>query len=213
VGGDYYDFLELSETKLGIAIGDVSGKGIGAALLMASLEASLRALASSTHDLAELINRVNRMIHESSSTNRYATLFYAEYHPRSQQLFYVNAGHNAPLILRKSGSTNQVFRMETGGPVIGLLPYCYQQDSVSLVPGDMVVLFTDGISESMNGREEEWGETRLIECAKTCHGLSSSEVMTRIFAAAEAFAAGSPQHDDMTLVVLRVLPDAKQMEC
>jgi sigma-B regulation protein RsbU (phosphoserine phosphatase) len=213
VGGDYYDFLELSQAKLGVAIGDVSGKGIGAALLMASLEASLRGLASLGHDLAELIERVNRMIYESSSANCYATLFYAEYDPRAHQLSYVNAGHNAPVILRKSEATNQVFRLETGGPVIGLLSQPYQQDSFSLVPGDLVVLFTDGVSESMNGRDEEWGEIRLIELAKTCHGLPAFEVMTRIFAAAEAFAAGASQHDDMTLVVLRLLPHTGRIEC
>lgn len=204
VGGDYYDFLKLSQAKLGIAIGDVSGKGIGAALLMASLEASLRALASLGSDLAELITRVNRVIYESSSANRYATLFYAEYNPRAYQLSYVNAGHNPPVILRKSAA-NQVFRLETGGPVVGLLPQSYQQDAFSLIPGDLVVLFTDGVSESMNSRDEEWGEARLIEFAKSCYGLPAIEVMTRIFAAAEGFAAGAAQHDDMTLVVLRVL--------
>jgi sigma-B regulation protein RsbU (phosphoserine phosphatase) len=175
---------------------------------MASLEASLRVLASLGHDLAGLMNHVNRVIYQSSSANRYATLFYAEYDPRTYQLTYVNAGHNPPVILRKSEATNQVFRLETGGPVIGLLSQSYQQDSFSLIPGDLVVLFTDGVSESMNGRDEEWGETRLIECAKSCHRLPAFEVMNRIFAAAEAFAAGAPQHDDMTLVVLRVLPDA-----
>ena len=205
VGGDYYDFLELSQEKLGIAIGDVSGKGIGAALLMASLEASLRGLAPLGNDLAELIKQVNRIIYESSSTNRYATLFYAEYDPRACRLSYVNAGHNAPVVLRKSKAGHQVFRLETGGPVVGLPTQSYQQDSFSLIPDDLLVLFTDGVSESMNGRDEEWGETRLIELAKTCHGLPASEAMIRIFAAAEAFAAGASQHDDMTLVVLRVL--------
>jgi sigma-B regulation protein RsbU (phosphoserine phosphatase) len=97
-----------------------------------------------------------------------------------------------------------VFRLETGGPVVGLLSQSYQQGSFSLTPGDLVVLFTDGVSESMNGRDEEWGETRLIEFANTCYGLPAFEVMTRIFAAAEAFASGASQHDDMTLVVLRV---------
>jgi phosphoserine phosphatase RsbU/P len=204
VGGDYYDFLELPRDKLGIAIGDISGKGIGAALLMASLEASLRGLASLGQDLAELIERVNRLIRESSSANRYATLFYAEYDARANQLSYVNAGHNAPVILRNADAGMQVFRLETGGPVIGLLPQSYQQASFSLSPGDLILLFTDGVSESMNRREEEWGETRLIDFAKTCHGLPAAQIMNRIFSAAEAFAAGAPQHDDMTLVVLRV---------
>jgi len=175
---------------------------------MASLEASLRGLASLGHELAELIKQVNRLIYESSSANRYATLFYAEYDARTRQLSYVNAGHNAPVVLRKSGAAHQVFRLETGGPVIGLLPQSYQQGSFALVPGDLVVLFTDGVSESMNGNDEEWGEARLIECAKTCHGLPAAEAMARIFAAAEAFAAGASQHDDMTVVVLRTLSAA-----
>jgi sigma-B regulation protein RsbU (phosphoserine phosphatase) len=206
VGGDYYDFLELPAGRLGIAIGDVSGKGIGAALMMASLEASLRSQALVGHDLADLMKRVNSLVYQASSSNRYATLFYAEYDPQSGQLCYVNAGHNPPLILRKSAAGCQVFRLETGGTVVGLLPECYKQDVFPLVPGDLAVLFTDGISESMNHRDEEWGEERLIELAKTCHGLPALEVMTRILAAAEAFAAGAPQHDDMTLVALRVLP-------
>ena len=205
VGGDYYDFLELPEGRLGIAIGDVSGKGIGAALMMASLEASLRGQASVGHELAELMNRVNSLVYEASSANRYATLFYGECNPRSRQLSYVNAGHNPPVILRKSAAAWQVLRLETGGPVIGLLRQCYQQESFPLEPGDLVVLFTDGVSESMNARDEEWGEDRLIESAKACYGLPALEVMTRILDAAEAFAGGASQHDDMTLVVLRVL--------
>jgi sigma-B regulation protein RsbU (phosphoserine phosphatase) len=151
------------------------------------------------------MNRVNSLIYEASSANRYATLFYAEYDPRNRQLSYVNAGHNPPVILRKSGAACQVLRLETGGPVIGILRQCYQQESFPLEPGDLVVLFTDGVSESMNARNEEWGEDSLIEFAKTCHGLGAFEVMTRILAAAEAFAAGASQHDDMTLVVLRIL--------
>lgn len=206
VGGDYYDFLELPGGKLGIAIGDVSGKGIGAALMMASLQASLRGLASVCRDLAALMSRVNSLLCEVSSANHYATLFYAEYDPPSRQLSYVNAGHNPPVILRKSNATCGTLRLETGGPVIGILPQCYQQESFLVEPGDQVVLFTDGVSESMDPREEEWGEENLIELAKTCHGLPAFDAMTRIMAAAEAFAAGAAQHDDMTLVVLCVLP-------
>ncbi len=205
IGGDYYDFLELPEGRLGIAIGDVSGKGIGAALLMASLEASLRGQALVACDLAELMNRVNSLVLDASSANRYATLFYAAYDPRGRRLSYVNAGHNPPVILRKSDTGFRVFRLENGGPVVGLLRERYRQESFALESGDLMVLFTDGISESMNAREEEWGEERLIEFAKTCHGLPAFEAMTRIMAAAEAFAAGASQHDDMTLVVLRIL--------
>jgi sigma-B regulation protein RsbU (phosphoserine phosphatase) len=204
VGGDYYDFLDLPEGKLGIAIGDVSGKGVGAALMMASLEASLRALAPVLRAPADLMERVNNLVRQASSANRYATLFYAEYQPATRCLTYVNAGHNPPVVLRDCGRACQVLRLETGGSVIGLLPQRYQQGAFSHEAGDLIVLFTDGVSESMNARDEEWGEERLIELAKTCHGLPVLEAMRRILAAAQAFAGGSPQHDDMTLVVLRV---------
>ena len=104
-----------------------------------------------------------------------------------------------------AGPLYERFRVENGGPVVGLLRERYQQESIALEPGDMLVLFTDGISESMNARDEEWGEERMIEFAKKCHGLPAFQAMTRIMAAAEAFAAGASQHDDMTLVVLRIL--------
>ena len=204
VGGDYYDFLELPDGRLGIAIGDVSGKGVGAALMMASLEASLRALAPVVQDPVDLMERVNSLVCQASTSNRYATLFYADYHPSTRRLDYVNAGHNPPVVLRSSGGTCQVLRLETGGSVVGLLPQRYQRGGFSHEAGDLVVLFTDGVSESMNVRDEEWGEERLIELAKACYGLPAQEGMSRILAAAQAFAGAAPQHDDMTLVVLRV---------
>jgi sigma-B regulation protein RsbU (phosphoserine phosphatase) len=204
VGGDYYDFLELPDGRLGIAIGDVSGKGVGAALMMASLEASLRALASVVQDPADLMARVNSLVCQASAANRYATLFYAEYDPATRRLTYVNAGHNPPIVLRNCGGACQVLRLEAGGPVIGLLPQCYERGVFSHEAGDLVVLFTDGVSESMNVRDEEWGEESLIELAKTCRGLPALEGMRRILTAAQAFAGSAPQHDDMTLVVLRV---------
>src|SRR5499427_6659264 len=141
VGGDYYDFLELSDGRFGIAIGDVSGKGVGAVLMMASLEASLRALASVVQDPADLMARVNSLVYQASTANRYATLFYAEYHPARRCLTYVNAGHNPPVVLRSSGSECQVLRLEAGGPVIGLLPQQYERGVFQHEPGDLVVLF------------------------------------------------------------------------
>ena len=204
VGGDYYDFLELPGGRLAIAVGDVSGKGVGAALMMASLEASLRALASVVENPADLIERVSRLVHQASAANRYATLFYAEYDPATRCLIYVNAGHNPPIVLRNRGGACEVLRLETGGSVIGLFPQGYERGVFSHQAGDLVVLFTDGVSESMNAREEEWGEERLIELAKTCLGFPAREGMRKILAAAQSFAAGAPQHDDMTLVVLRV---------
>jgi phosphoserine phosphatase RsbU/P len=206
VGGDYYDFLELRGGKLGIAIGDISGKGIGAALMMANLEACLRGHAPSAANLPELMGRVNRMVYEASSANRYATFFYAEYDPHTRNMSYVNAGHNAPVVLRMSSVDSQVFRWDRGGPVIGLLPDSqYQESSFQQQPGDVVVLYTDGVSESMNARDEEWGEERLIACAKACFGLTARETLDRMMGEAAAFATGAPLHDDMTLVILRLL--------
>jgi phosphoserine phosphatase RsbU/P len=210
VGGDYYDFFELPGKKLGIAIGDVSGKGIGAALMMAGLQASLRAQASiAGHNLAELMSRVNRLLYEVSSENRYATFFYAQYDPCNRHLIYVNAGHNPPLVLRKSDSEWRVMRLDVGGAVVGLLRQpLYTQGAITLEFGDLVVAFTDGVSEAMNVQDEEWGEENLIAVAKTCAGLPAAESVHRIMAAAHAFTAGAPQHDDMTLVLLQVLPNA-----
>ena len=210
VGGDYYDFLELPGKRLGIALGDVSGKGLGAALMMAGLQAALRAQASIAGDnLAELMRSVNHLVYELSSDNRYATFFYAQYDPPSRQLSYVNAGHNPPAVFRKSDSEWQVMRLEVGGAVVGLLPQSsYVQGSFTLQAGDLLLAFTDGISEAMNPQDEEWGEEKLIEITKTCEGLSAVDSVSRIMAGAHSFAEGASQHDDMTVVVLHVLSSA-----
>ncbi|HEX8138141.1 MAG TPA: SpoIIE family protein phosphatase [Pyrinomonadaceae bacterium] len=205
VGGDYYDFLLLPNGNLGIAIGDVSGKGISAALLMASLQASLRAQAiQGTSDLAALMANVNRLVYDASAENRYATFFYAQYEPEARTLTYVNAGHNPPMLLRDDG---EVIRLDVaGGVVVGLLrDFPYTQAAITLKPGDLLLAYTDGISEAMNKQEEEWGEERMMETAQACKGLSASETITRLVQAADAFAAGAKQHDDMTLVVVRLL--------
>jgi sigma-B regulation protein RsbU (phosphoserine phosphatase) len=207
VGGDYYDFLGLPNGDLGIAIGDVSGKGIAAALLMASLQASLRSQAlTGANNLADLMTPVNRLIYEATPPNRYATFFYGQYSRQTRTFRYVNAGHNPPFVLRKgSDGTIHVIRLDTGGPVIGLfLEAVYQQGSLTLETGDIFVAFTDGISEAMNGADEEWGEEHLIPAAATHIDKPAAEMIPQLMADADRFADGAPQHDDMTLVVLKV---------
>jgi sigma-B regulation protein RsbU (phosphoserine phosphatase) len=206
VGGDYFDFLELPDNKFGVAIGDVSGKGISAALMMANLEALLRAQAHITNELPLLMMRVNNLLCDASAAGRFATFFYAQYVPSSRQLCYVNAGHNPPVVIRRDGCDYQTSRLDAGGPVIGLLrDVSYQQGYFALQPGDSVILFTDGVSESMNSLNQEWGEEQLIESAKACYDLGASQALNRIMDKAVAFAEGAPQHDDMTLVVLHII--------
>ena len=211
VGGDYYDFLELPDGKFGIAIGDVSGKGIGASLMMASLQASLRGQAlHAGDDLAGLMTNVNTLVYEASTTNRYATFFYAQYDPAARRLSYVNAGHNPPFLLRPAGEEIEVIKLETGGPVVGMLPSMlarYEQDEIELKPGDVLVGYTDGISEAMNPQEEEWGEDAMLEDLKFLIGTPAEPVLHQIIAAADRFASGAKQHDDMTMIVIRVLAE------
>jgi len=210
VGGDYYDFLALPDGYLGIALGDVSGKGIAAALMMATLQASVRGEAMRcSGDLGQMMRGVNRLVFEASTANRYATFFYAEYEPGGRTLSYVNAGHNPPLLLH-NGENGQVQRLEASGTVIGLLEgFPFQQTNLTLQAGDTLVLFTDGVSEAMNPQDEEWGEARMIETLHRCRGLSAAQTIEYVMAGADGFASGAPQHDDMTLVVLRVLPNSR----
>jgi sigma-B regulation protein RsbU (phosphoserine phosphatase) len=208
VGGDYYDFLALPGGQLGIALGDISGKGIPAALMMASLQASLRAEAArAAGDVAGLIARVNQALFNASSEDRYATFFYGQYDPATLKLAYVNAGHCAPMLLRASDNFRTIDRLSIGGPVIGLIPECtYEQGEVTLNKGDELVIFTDGVSEAMNRNLEEWGEDRLAASVRSCTACASPQLISHLMAGADAFASGAPQHDDMTLVVVRILP-------
>lgn len=203
VGGDYYDFIPMSNGGLGIAIGDVSGKGIPAALLMATLRAFLRGQAIDHEtDLSTVIANLNRLVFESSAQNRYATFFLGTYDSASRVLRYVNAGHNAPMVIRAG---NEVVRLDVGGSVVGLM--CkgeWDTGQVTLDRGDLFVAFTDGISEAMNDADEEWGEERLIEAARAMRGTSTKAILDHIVRSADRFVAGAPQYDDMTLIVARV---------
>ena len=211
VGGDYYDFLKLANGELGVAIGDVSGKGIAAALLMASLQASLRGQAmTGLTNLAQLMSNVNRLVYDATPANRYATFFYGQYNRENRLFRYVNAGHNPPFVLRRTKSpTVHVIRLDTGGPVVGLFPEApYQQGSLTLESGDVFIGFTDGISEAMNPEDEEWGEEQLIPTAAAHVHQSAAEIIPSLMAEADRFADGAPQHDDMTLVVLKMQPES-----
>jgi sigma-B regulation protein RsbU (phosphoserine phosphatase) len=144
-------------------------------------------------------------VYEASSASRYATFFYGQYNPAHHRFDYVNAGHNPPMLFHCAHGKWSVTRLDVGGTVVGLLEsYPYQQGSVTLAAGDILVAYTDGVSEAMNVADEEWGEGSMMKTIESCNGLAAPEIMERVFAAADAFVAGAKQHDDMTLVVLRV---------
>ena len=218
VGGDYYDLIVYPRCSLaeaghaprlrppGYRDWRHQWQGLSAALLMASLHASLRGQTlSGAGDLGTKMANVNRLLYGASDSNRYATFFYAELDCDSRTLHYVNGGHNPPAVLRKEDGAWRVFRLGDGGPVVGLLAgAAYKQQMLHLLPGDILLAFTDGISEAMNAAEDEWGEDRMIAEAQAHADLNAAELLQRLFRAADAFAAGAPQHDDMTLVVLRI---------
>ncbi len=206
VGGDYYDFIRLDDGCLGIAIGDVSGKGIAAALTMASLQASLRGQTiNPCSTLGQMIHHINRLVYEASAENRYATFFYGQYEPVSRILRYVNAGHNAPIVRRKRENHEEIHRLEEGGVVLGLFPQApYVESQIQLQPGDILVGFTDGISEAMTAIEEEFGEERLLETIRLCESRSAADMISCILDYVDAFTGAAAQHDDMTLLVVRV---------
>jgi sigma-B regulation protein RsbU (phosphoserine phosphatase) len=213
VGGDYYDVFEIGEGCLGLAIGDVSGKGISAALLMASLRACLRTMTRTTSgELPNLMSHLNRLIYEASAVNRYATFFFGIFDPRARRLQYVNAGHNPPVLVRPSAiGSYEWIRLDCGGPVVGLLPEAsYEQGAVSVQVGDLLVAYTDGISEAMNTAEEEWGEEAMVLAAQQASAESADGIAKAIFAKADVFAGGAPQHDDMTVLVMRYSAEASQ---
>lgn len=204
VGGDYYDFLELPGGEFAIAVGDVSGKGMPAALLMSALQASVRGQAlNQITDLAVHLRNVNLLLYDMSPKSHFATLFYALYENASRRLVYANAGHNPPLLLRASGEGQP---LRPTGPGVGLTRLSrYSSAALTLAAGDVLIAYTDGFTEAMNPAREEFGEDRLQAALRAAALLPSREIATALIAAVDAFAAGAAQHDDMTLVVVKAL--------
>lgn len=207
VAGDYYDVFfranSGSEDRVLIVIADVAGKSIPAALLMATFQASLRTLSESGCSLPELTAGLNRYLSAHSRGGlRFTTAFLGEFDLTSGSLHYINAGHNAPVLLRDSGAG--VERLEAGGVPLGIHPDAqYESGTATVSPGDLVLLFTDGVIEAVNQREEEYGEGRLLALLEANRTGSSGEVLQRLMQQVESFVAGAPQHDDITCVVLR----------
>lgn len=205
VGGDYYDFVQLSPSRLALTLGDVAGKGVAAAVLMASVHASLRTqLLQAPASLAGMVNDFNKVVHSISSSERYTTLFCGLIDRR--KLIYVNAGNEPPMLVRHSSPTPTVERLDVGGMPVGLLGIArFEQAELDLHPGDLLVSFSDGIGEATNERGEIWEEVEIEKILLDCPSLSAQQVVDRIVAAADGFTGAAEQADDMTVVAARVL--------
>lgn len=233
VGGDYYDFIRLENSKLGIAVADVAGKGISAALLMSTVQASLRSRAQSVDgNLIELVSSMNQLLHLSTDAASYATFFYAQFDEETRLLTYVNAGHNPPILVyagsplraQAAGSAGagrlaaisaeeahlgafelRVRLLTSGGPIIGAFSDCnYEQEAIQMGPGDVLVAYTDGVTEACNSSEEQFGESRLREIVAQSTHLSAIELSSEIVERVRGWCGDTAQQDDLTLVVMKV---------
>ena len=205
LGGDCYNFIPVKNNRLGLVVGDASGKGLAAALMIASVQSSLRTAALFTgDDLAALFKAVNHQAYTSSSEDRYATLFYGVFDACTRSLRYVNAGHNPPVVIRRDGSMHC---LETGGAPVGLFADSeYGEGSVQIETGDLVIAFTDGLIEATNQHGEEWGVRGLLKAAASAARCSqdAGDLVNLTFNSMDDFSKGH-QTDDATLAVVRVI--------
>lgn len=205
VGGDYYDFLDLGPDRFGLVIGDVSGKGIAAALLMANLQANLRSQCSISLDRPDrLLQAVNQLFCQNTPDGAFATLFYGDYHVPTGRLRYVNCGHLPALILRGRGAID---RLEPTATVLGVFTkWECEVGEATIAPGDAFALYTDGITEAFNEGGDEFGEDRLVSILREHRHLNSQLLLDRVVNEVRAFSGSREQHDDITLIVGKAVP-------
>jgi len=199
IGGDFFEYLDLPSGEFGFALGDVAGKGPSAALLTAMIQGIFAAQTPSAETPAELIARVNRGLIRRSIQSRFVTLFYAAL-SRDGRLTYCNAGHNPPILVGRGGTR----RLDRGGLIVGLFPTAtFEEETLQLDPGDVLVVFSDGVSEAMSASGEEFGEDRLLACVNAHRNLPPQGLLDRLFSSVREFTAGAEQSDDVTALVLR----------
>jgi serine phosphatase RsbU (regulator of sigma subunit) len=204
VGGDYYDFMTYPDGRVAMLVGDVAGKGMPAALLMSSLQARVQVLFDDPVDLAALVTRLNRIITSNCPSNRFISFFFGVMEPKTGVLTYVNAGHNPPLLVHRTGV---VERLESTGLILGILAAApYHQRTCTLEPGDVVVLFSDGVTEAVRPHvDEEFGEERLAQILADLRHLSAGSIIESINQQVYEFTGGAPPADDITLVIAKRL--------
>src|SRR5262245_27713526 len=205
IGGDFYDYVDLPTGAFGFALGDVAGKGPPAALLSAMMQGIFAAQAAASDTPRQTIARVNLALYKRGIESRFVTLMYGTLDPDGR-LTYCNAGHNPPLIIGGTGSKG-VRRLEVGGPIVGLFETAtFDEETVTMAPGDTLIVFSDGVSEAMSASGEEYGESRIVAVAEKQAGAAPAELLQALFADVRAFARGAAQSDDITAMVLRYQP-------
>ena len=201
VGGDYFDFIPVDDKRLAICLGDVSGKGLPASLLMANLQATLRGQTLVNSSVKDCIARSNRLLYESTSDEKFATLFYGILDTSQHKLCYCNAGHDNPYLISDG---KEPVRLKTGGVVLSIMEsFPYEEDVISLNEGDLLVVASDGITEAMNASQDQFGDEKLGELLCAHRSLPPAELIDTVVAAVKAHAGNWPQSDDMTLLVVR----------
>lgn len=201
VGGDYYDFIPIDADRVGVVIADVAGKGIGAALVMASLRAALRGDVHPDHDLAQLAARLNDFVHTSSGPSGFVTFFFGEVDRRTTAIRYVNAGHNPPFVLGPDGRTQS---LEVSGFPLGMFAgSTYETKTIALEPGALTVLFTDGIPEGRNDRGEDYTVERLQRIVGEISNLPAGDICHRVIEDMRGYVCSTQPCDDVTLVVVK----------
>jgi sigma-B regulation protein RsbU (phosphoserine phosphatase) len=201
VGGDYYDFVPLKDGRLAFCLGDVSGKGMPAAMLMSNLQATLRGQTIACTNARECLERSNRLLYHSTDAQKYATLFYGVLNPMDHILSFANAGHNNPIKVSPKGTYE---RLKTIGIPLGFLEeFDFSEHSTPMQPGDILILFSDGISEAMNAQEEEFEEENILNIVKENLKSTPEELIDIIVNAVRKHASDVPQMDDMTLLIIK----------
>ncbi len=201
VGGDFYDVIRLDRGQMGLAIADVSGKGVPAALFMMSSRTLLKGTAIGGGSPAEVVAQVNDLLYEQNEAAMFVTVLYAVYDPETSKLTYACAGHDPPLVVHPDGSSTSL--PLTGGLALGVVPqFDFGENTVSVAPGDTVVLYTDGVTEAMNSKDEQFGLDRLRETYASHPPASVKDAISTIFDAVSDFAGDTPQSDDVTCVAL-----------
>jgi sigma-B regulation protein RsbU (phosphoserine phosphatase) len=204
VGGDYFDYIPVDADRWALALGDVSGKGLPASLVMANLQATLRGQTYPGVSVSECIARSNRLLHRSTSAEKFATLFYGVLDLREHRLTFTNAGHDNPFFYDQGSAPR---RLSTGGIVLGAIgEYPFQEESVTLAPGDLLVVYSDGIAEAMNAKGEFFGEDRIADAIAKHRELPAAELMEKVLGTVRRFVGKHPQSDDMTILILKRLP-------